>query len=92
MAAQIFPFISRAQQLQICGSRNYSQWMMVTKGHVAPDGPEREQWKAEALAESKADAEWAKHHGRVDGGAWVARFPQSPESPTQKRRRTAQRR
>jgi hypothetical protein len=35
MAAQIVTFVSRAQQLQIRGSRNYGRWLMLTEGHVA---------------------------------------------------------
>ncbi|HXG73100.1 MAG TPA: hypothetical protein VNJ04_21095, partial [Gemmatimonadaceae bacterium] len=80
MAAQIIPFISRAQLLQRRGPRNFSRWKMTCYDLVEADGPERRKWQQEAAAEALADLQWAKHHGKVEGGAWVARFP-SPEIP-----------
>ena len=95
MAAQILKFSSRAELLHLRGMRNYCRWMAQVKGRVAAHSPEYWQWKDEAFAEQKADAEWAKRHGPVERGAGVAQFPspgvrsesaQRPRSPRRARR------
>ena len=75
MPAEIFPFYSRAQLLHRRGRRNYDRYMRITKGFVDVNGPERQQWRVEDLAEARADADWAKGHGPVEGGAVVTNFP-----------------
>jgi hypothetical protein len=69
--SQVLAFVSRAQQLRLRGSRNYSRYMRITKGFVEPQGPERAQWRKEAAQESVRDAEWNRRHGPVPGGAAI---------------------
>lgn len=59
--------MSRKDQLYLRGMR------------VDWNGPDASRWRDEAFLELKADAEWAKRHGRVEGGAAVARFVRSLE-------------
>jgi hypothetical protein len=90
MAAQISKFVSRADYLHVRGMRDYCRWNRCRLNRVTED--EWRQWKADAFADRKADAEWAKYHGPVEGGAWVARFPWPPiTTPTKSHRRRKQR-
>jgi hypothetical protein len=84
MAAQIFKFVSRAEQLHLRGMRNYCRWNRIIRNRATED--ERSQWNDDTYADRKADAEWAKDHGPVEGGAWVARFPQPKVRPRSSRR------
>lgn len=74
MAAKILQFISKATLLQLRGQRNYSRFMQLTKGLVAPNSPERLGWKRESAEEDVRDAEWNQRHGKIDGGAAILRF------------------
>ena len=71
MRGQLLKFVSRADQLQLRGQRNYSRWKLLTKGFVAADSPERVQWQRESAEESKRDAAWTRRHGPVPGGASI---------------------
>jgi hypothetical protein len=71
MPAKILQFISRAEQLRLRGSRNYSRYMMLTKKLIAPDSPERISWQRESAEESIRDAEWNRRHCPRPGGAVV---------------------
>jgi hypothetical protein len=55
MRRQLLKFVSRADQLQLRGQRNYSRWKLLTKGFVAADSPERVQWQQESAEESQRD-------------------------------------
>jgi hypothetical protein len=72
--SRVLQFVSRADQLQLRGQRNYSRYMLLTKGFVAPDGPERAQWQRESAQDSQRDAEWNQRHGPIPGGARVVTF------------------
>ena len=39
--SQVLRFISRAEQLDLRGRRNFDRYMQVIKGFVDPDSPER---------------------------------------------------
>jgi hypothetical protein len=71
MPAEILRFISRAEQLRLRGSRNYSRYMMLTKGLIAPDSPERLSWQGQSAEESIRDVEWQRRHCPRPGGAVV---------------------
>ena len=77
--SQVLKFVSRAQQLRLRGSRNYSRYMRITKGFVDPDGPERAQWQKEDAQETAQDAEWNRRHGPVPGGAAILRWRQQSD-------------
>lgn len=77
MPAQIVQFVSREDQFHRRGGRNFCRFMRRNAGQV--DGLEASRWRDEAFLDLKADAEWAKRHGPVEGGAVVARFVRSPE-------------
>ena len=74
--SQVLRFISRAEQLEMRGRRNYDRYMQVVKRFVDPDGPERAQWQRESAQESVQDAEWNGRHGPVPGGAVILRWRQ----------------
>jgi len=61
--ATILRFISREEQLRLRGQRNYSRYMLFTKGFVAADSPERAQWQRESAKESVKDDAWNRRHG-----------------------------
>jgi hypothetical protein len=69
--SRVLQVISRADQLQLRGQRNYGRWKMLTKGFVVADGPERAQWQKTDADESRRDADWNRRHGPVPGGARV---------------------
>lgn len=75
MTADILQFVSRKEQLSRRDVRKFGHWMMLVKGRVNPNGPEASEWREQELLERKADAEWAKRHGTVDGERRVAQFP-----------------
>jgi hypothetical protein len=79
MLAKILPFVSRSKQLRVRGQRNYSRYMLVTKGFVAGDSLERAQWQKESAQESKWDADWNRRHGAVPGGASVLQWRHEPD-------------
>jgi hypothetical protein len=74
MPAKILQFISRAEQLRLRGIRNYSRYMQLTKGLIAPDDAERVRWQRESAEEASRDAEWQQRHGVVSEGAVVLAF------------------
>ena len=78
-SASVLRFVSRAEQLQLRGKRNFSRYMRVTKGFVDPDGPERAQWQRESAQESVCDADWNKQHGPVPGGASILQWRREGE-------------
>ena len=69
--ATVLRFVSRKEQLRLRGQRNYSRYMLVTKGFVAGDSLERAQWEKESAEESVRDDAWNRHHGPVTGGASI---------------------
>jgi len=64
-------FVSRAEQLQLRGQRNYDRYMRVIKNYVAIDSPAHVQWQREYAEESERDAGWNSSHGPVTGGASI---------------------
>jgi hypothetical protein len=74
--SQVLRVISRAEQLELRGQRNYSRYMFVVKGFVDPNSPERAQWRKEDAQESVQDAAWNERHGPVPGGAAILRWRQ----------------
>ena len=84
MRGQLLKFVSRADQLQLRGQRNYGRWKMFTYGFVAVNGSERHQWERESAEESRWDAAWDCRHGPIPGGASI--LPWRDES---ERRRTS---
>ena len=92
MPAHVIEFISRKDLLARRGARNFGRFMSVNKGLTPHNGLTHLEWQAEAREDQRQDAAWAKRHGPVEGGASVGTFPPSPEPPTQKRRRLAERR
>jgi hypothetical protein len=68
---RLIRFVSLAEQLRLRGSRNYSRYMLLTKGFVAAEGPERRQWLQESAEDSIRDAAWSRRHGRLPGGARI---------------------
>jgi hypothetical protein len=86
---KIVLFVSRKDHLQRRGMRNFGRWMR--KVHNRTDPAQEVQWRDEAFLELKADREWAKRHGPLEGGARVAHFPcrrSSVERPRPKGRRS----
>jgi hypothetical protein len=65
---KVLQFVSRADQLQLRGQRNYDRYMRVIKKHVSFDGPVRAQWQKESAEDAVWDAEWNKRHGPLPGG------------------------
>jgi len=61
--SRLLTFVSRADQLQLRGQRNYDRYMRVIKNYVSFDGPERAQWQKESAEDAVWDAEWNKRHG-----------------------------
>ena len=74
--SQVLRFVSRAEQLELRGRRNYDRYMQVVKRFVEADGPQRAQWQRESAEESAQDAEWNRRHGLVPGGAAILRWRQ----------------
>ena len=87
---QVLRFISRAEQLELRGQRNYSRYMLIVKGFVAGDSLERAQWHKEDAEESQRDAEWKRRHGPVGGGAGVLQWRHHSQATREEPRRTAQ--
>jgi hypothetical protein len=85
--ATVLRFVSREQQLQLRGRRNYDRYMLFTKGFVKADSPERAQWQREAAKESLRDAEWNERHGPVVGGANILQWQPVNERLTLHRER-----
>jgi hypothetical protein len=71
MRGQLLKFVSRADNLQLRGHRNYGRWKMLTKGLVAADSSERVRWQEESAEESERDVQWNRRHGPVPGGATI---------------------
>ena len=88
MSSKILQFVSRSEQLRLRGQRNYSRYMLVTKGFVAGDSLERAQWQKESAQESKWDAEWNRRHGPVPGGASVLQWQHDAHPTQEEPRRT----
>jgi hypothetical protein len=78
--SRVLQFVSRADQLQLRGHRNYSRWKLLTKGFVAADSPERGQWQRESAEESQRDVAWNRRHGPIPGGASILPWPDEHES------------
>ena len=72
--SQVLGFISRAEQLDLRGRRNYDRYIQVTKGFVDPDSLERAEWQRESAEESMRDTEWNERHGPVASGASILRW------------------
>ena len=72
--SHVLRFVSRAEQLDLRGRRNYDRYMQVTKGFVDPDSPERAEWQRESAEESLRVTEWNERHGPVAGGASILRW------------------
>jgi hypothetical protein len=81
--SQVLRFVSRAEQLGLRGQRNYSRWMLVTKGFVDPHGLERTQWQKEFVQDSQRDAEWNQRHGPIPGGARILQWRHEHETAVQ---------
>ena len=59
MAAQIFQFISRGEQVRRRGARNYDRWKRITKG-LEPYGPrDRHRIAQEHADNERKDRAWA---------------------------------
>ena len=69
--SHVLKFVSRVEQLQPRGRRNFDRYMRVIKKHVSFDGPKHAQWQKESAEDAVWDAEWNKRHGPVDGGARI---------------------
>jgi hypothetical protein len=73
--SRVLQFVSRADQLQLRGQRNYSRWKLLTKGFVVADSSERVQWPRESAEESQRDVAWNERHGPIPGGASILLWP-----------------
>ena len=69
--SHVLKFVSRAEQLQLRGRRNFDRYMRVIKKYVAADSAERVQWQQESAEESERDAAWNRSHGPIPGGASI---------------------
>jgi hypothetical protein len=69
--SHVLKFVSRAEQLQLRGRRNFDRYMRVVKKYVAFDSAEHAQWQKESAEDAMWDAEWKKRHGPVPGGARI---------------------
>ena len=69
--SHVLKFVSRADQLQLRGRRNYDRYMRVIKKYVSFDGPKHAQWQKESAEDAVWDAEWNKRHGPVPNGARI---------------------
>ena len=56
--SHVLKFVSRAEQLQLRGRRNYDRYMRVIKKYVAFDSPVHAQWQKESAEDAVWDAEW----------------------------------
>ena len=74
MLAEILQFVSRREQLELRGQRNFSRYMLITKKFVAGDSLERAQWQKEYAEEARSDADWKRRHGPATGGASVLQW------------------
>ena len=72
--SHVLKFVSRAEQLQLRGRRNFDRYMRVVKKYVAFDSAEHAQWQKESAEDAVWDAEWNKRHGPVPGGARILRW------------------
>jgi hypothetical protein len=88
MSAKILQFVSRSEQVRLRGQRNYSRYMLVTKGFVAGDSRERAQWQKEYAEEARRDAEWNRRHGPVPGGPSVLQWRHDAQATQEEPRRT----
>jgi hypothetical protein len=90
MRRQLLKFVSRADQLQLRGQRNYRRWKLLTKDFVAADSPERVQWQQESAEASQRDVAWNRRHGPIPGGAnilpWRDEHEDSPRASASNRR------
>ena len=69
--SHVLKFVSRAEQLQLRGRRNFDRYMRVVKNYVSFDGPKHAQWQKESAEDAMWDAVWKKRHGPVPGGARI---------------------
>jgi hypothetical protein len=69
--SQVLRFVSRAEQLQLRGQRNFDRYMQVTKGFVDPDSPERARLQRESAEDVVRDAAWNQRHGPLPDGARI---------------------
>ena len=72
--SHVLKFVSRADQLQLRGRRNFDRYMRVVKKYVSFDGPKHAQWQKESAEDVVWDAVWKKGHGPVPGGARILRW------------------
>jgi hypothetical protein len=77
--SQVLRFISRAEQLNLRGSRNYDRYMQVVKGFMDPDSPERAEWQRESAEDVVRDAAWNQRHGALPGGARILQWQHEGE-------------
>ena len=67
--SHVLKFVSRAEQLDLRGRRNYDRNAGVKK-YVAFDSAEHAQWQKESAEDAMRDAEWKKR-GPVPNGARI---------------------
>jgi hypothetical protein len=87
--SRVLTFLSRADQLELRGRRNYNRYMLVTKKFVAPNSLEHLRWQRESAEESRRDAVWNRRHGPIPGGASIAPWRLESEGTPQEHRQTA---
>lgn len=87
--SHVLKFVSRAEELQLRGQRNYNRYMLVIKKLVAADSPERVQWQREAAEESQRDVAWNRRHGPLPGGVSVLHWRHDSQATREERHRTA---
>jgi hypothetical protein len=61
------------------GQRTFSRYMLLTKGFVDADGPERAQWQRESAEDVVRDAAWNQGHGPLPGGARILQWRHNAE-------------
>ena len=88
MPVKIIQFVSRSEQLRLRGMRNYSRYMLVTKGFVAGDSLERAQWQKEYAEESRVTLTGTTAMA-VPGGASVLQWQRDYQATREEPRRTA---
>jgi hypothetical protein len=72
--SHVLKFVSRTEQLQLRGRRNFDRYMRVIKKYVSFDGPKHAPWLKESAEDAVWDAVWKQRHGPVPGGVRVLRW------------------
>jgi hypothetical protein len=86
MPSDVLRFLSRADQLELRGRRNYNRYMLVNKKFVAANSLEHLRWQRESEEDTQSDVEWSRRHGPIPDGARVLQWRHETDGTRQQLR------